>query len=378
MPTTPISPLPPIHPVLNPLLVKFQDPDALATDNEDPTELETRLEVRLDPDDEEWTLAAEYLTPYGLDDIASVQIHRALKGLLGPKPPSLTILGLQPIRGLAIEYRLLARDIVGGVPSGNFTPTDPAQAWLAGRSLADLAGSYSAGKAYRWLIADSGTNYLYPGQRLHFEFLTLQAGEDIKLRLTAHYTDETSELFETSLGNLPAFRTYYINLPAPVYSKPLDHFTLGLGGYFGAMSDAVYYRYKKAAQYSREIMFRNSLGGFQSFVLTGKAELSHSESGDILDTVEYPPLDSVAGHSLVFNQRSVDSLVLRSGWISYNERRALKDMLLHNEVYLVTANQLRKIIITNATHQERKDGEYLYAIEFQARYAYDESARTQL
>jgi hypothetical protein len=53
-------------------------------------------------------------------------------------------------------------------------------------------------------------------------------------------------------------------------------------------------------------------------------------------------------------------------------------MLLHNQAYLVVGSQLRKLIITNATHQTRKDGEYLYALEIQARFAYENTALTSL
>jgi hypothetical protein len=293
--------------------------------------------------------------------------------------------GLQPLPGLTARYRLLARDIIGGMASGGFAVTDPAWAWLAGRSYTDQDKSYSKGaeysfgqRAFKFLLTDDDPRYLQIGQRIHVEFLCFQAGTDIKLRINANYTDATTELFETSLGNLEEGKGYYINAPTPAWTKELSHFTIGLGGFFGAASEVITCRYKKPSPYKKEVFYRNSMGGFQNFIFGGKTEESHSQSGDILDQVSYPPEDGTKGQSLVFNQRSQDSMILRSGWISLAERLALKDMLLHNQAYLVIGSQLRKLIITNASHQTRKDGEYLYALEIQARFAYENTALTAL
>jgi hypothetical protein len=314
-----------------------------------------------------------------------VLLHRALHGALGTDPPSLTAVGLQPLPGLTTRYRLQARDIIGGSPTGDFAVTDPAWAWLAGRSYTDQDKSYSKGaeysfgqRAFKFLLTDDDPRFLQIGQRIHVEFLTFMAGTEIKLMINANYTDTTTELFETSLGNLEEGKGYYINVPTPAWTKELSHFTLGLGGFFGAAQEVITCRYKKASPYKKEVFYRNSMGGFQNFIFGGKTEESHSESGEILDPISYPSEDGTKGQSLVFNQRSQDSMILRSGWISLAERLALKDMLLHNQAYLVVGSQLRKLIITNATHQTRKDGEFLYAIEIQARFTYENTALTNV
>jgi hypothetical protein len=378
MATALISPLPHFHPILNPLLAKLQDPDNLATDNEEPTELEVQLEVEDEPFSGEWRRIAEFLNPYSLDDTGSVLLHRALHGILDTAPPSLTSVGLQPLPGLTARYRLQARDIIGGVATDGFTPTDPAWAWLAGRSYTDQGTSYSVGRAYKFLRTDDSPRYIQLGQRLHVEFISFIACEAAILRVRAQYTDDTEEEFDIEIGAVEEGKGYYFNLPTPVWTKELLRFYISLSGYIGASMESMLFYYKKATRYQQEIFYRNSMGGFQNFIFGGKTEENHTESGEILDQVIFPPEDATIGHSLVFNQRSQDSIVLRSGWITLPERLALKDMLLHNQAYLVVGSQLRKLIITNATHQTRKDGEYLYALEIQARFAYENTALTSL
>ncbi|MFN3802456.1 hypothetical protein, partial [Belliella pelovolcani] len=148
MPTLPIFAIPPISPVRNPLLVAFQDAAAPASANEEITLIEVLIEVEDVLNSNQWRRVGELLNPYGADDSGSVLIHRALMGTLKASPPDLTALGLQEKNGIIKRYRLLARDVVGGNPSGGFTTTSIAHAWLAGQKYINAQNDLIGNRAY--------------------------------------------------------------------------------------------------------------------------------------------------------------------------------------------------------------------------------------
>lgn len=373
MATTPISPLPAVFPVRDPFKVSFQDATALASDNDEPTELEVLVQVEDAQGSDIYRTVGEMINPYGADDTAAVLIHRALMGALKASPPSLTAVGLIPFTGICKKYRLQARDIVGGVAMGTFAISDPAHAWLAGQSYTDHGYDLSEGRAYKFLYTQDDPKYFHPNQRFHFQFLTFIAGEDISLLIQAHYTDNTTEDFSTPLGDLTAFTGYAINVPKPVWTKPLEKFIVTLTGFF-ASSEAINCYFRKASQYAQEVFYLNSHGGYENFVFTGKSEYTNTVSGEVFESQVYPGDAADPGNYQSFNQKSFDGVILRSGWLRYADLLALKDMVLRNEVYLVEGTKLRKLIIANATYPTRKDGEFLYSVEIQGRFGFDNTA----
>jgi hypothetical protein len=376
MATTPTTALPSVSPVRDPLKITFQDPDNLASDNEEPTELEVQVEVEDIQDSDQWKKVGEMLNPYGPTDTADVLIHRALMGALKPTPPNLTASGLNSYTSICKKYRLLARDVVGGIPTGNFEISGTAHAWLAGQKYTRQANELVGGRAYLFLQTQGIIRYLHPDQRIHIQFLTFMSGEDIKLSIEAQYTDSTTEEFEINLGNINSHTAYYITIPKPAFDpeKKLFRFSLRMFGFIGGSQGSMLFYYTRPTQWKQEIFYLNSLGGFENFMFTGKKEEAHTDTGEIFEGQLYPPLVAEEGNYQTFNQRSHESFTLRSGWINYAQREALKDLTLRNEAYMVVGSDLRKLIITNATYQTRKDGEFLYSLELQARFAYDQHA----
>jgi hypothetical protein len=374
MATQPITALPVISPVRDPLKITFQDPGNLASANDEPTELEVQVEVEDVPGSDEWRRVGEMLNPYGPDDTASVLIHRALMGTLKPTAPSLTAVGLQSFTSICKKYRLLARDVVGGIPSGAFEISDTSHAWLAGQAYTRQTNDLYQGRAYQFLTTAGSFQYLHPDQRIFLSFLAFLAGEDIQLIIEAQYTDATTEEFIIELGTIEAFTGYYITIPTPAWEKPLTRFSLRLFGFIGGSQGSMLYYYTRPTQWKQEIFYLNSRGGFENIMFTGKKEESHTGTGEVFEGQLFPPLDAQEGNYLTFNQRSHESFTLRSGWINAIQREALKDLTLRNEAYLVVGTALRKVIITNATYEHRKDGEFLYSLELQARFAYDHHA----
>jgi hypothetical protein len=374
MATQPTSSLPIISPVRDPLKITFQDPDNLATDNDEPTELEVQVEVEDIPGSDNWRRVGEMLNPYGADNTASALIHRALMGALKPTPPSLTAVGLQSFTSICKAYRLLARDVVGGVPAAEFAVAGTSHAWLAGQSYTNQTNDLYQSRAYRLLSTQGSPRYIHPDQRIFVGFLTFIAGTSIQMIITATYTDDTTEEFTIELGNVDSFTGYQMTVPTPIWTKPVASFNLRLFGFIGASMESMNYYYTRPTQWKQEIFYLNSRGGFDNFIFTGKKEESQTDTGEIFEGQLFPPLVAQEGNYITFNQRSYESFILRSGWINNAQREALKDLTLRNEAYLVVGTELRKLIISNATYQTRKDGEFLYSLEIQARCAYDHYA----
>lgn len=378
MPTTPISSLPSISLVRDPLQVFFQDSGNLASNNEEPTELEVQIEIEDIYGSNNWRRVGEILNPYGPDNLAGALIHRALQGALKATAPNIAASGLQFRSGICKRYRLRARDVVGGIPSGAFADTGPAHAWLAGQSYRNSSNDFVGSRAFRFLSTQGSPRYFHPSQRIYIEFITFLAATDANLIITAYYEDNTTEEFTTNLGVLAAFHAYGIRIPTPAWAKPLRYFMIALDGFIGGSMETINCFYTKPSQFAQEIFYLNSLGGYENFVFTGKTEESNTETGEVFEGQLLPPLTAQEGNFMAFNQRSTEGFTLRSGWINEKQRRALKDLTLRNEAYLVQGNQLLRLLISNASYQVRKDGEFLYSLEFQARFAYENVAYSRV
>jgi hypothetical protein len=374
MPTTPISALPSISLVRDPLQISFQDAGNLASENEDFTELEVQVEIEDTYGSNEWRRVGEMLNPYGANDISGALIHRALMGALSPLPPDLSTSTAQEINGLIKKYRLRARDVIGGEPAGTFNNSDPAHAWLAGRSYLDFDTDILIGKAYHFLSTKPLARRYHQDEKIILYLLPLVSGT-ATLRAIIHFTDGTTQSDTAkTFGSVSPYRPKYLNYTLPTVSKVIDYIEFDITGLSGTAEKLTYKLISSPGPYFRQLVYLNSLGGYDSIPLIGKTEETHTDSGEIFDGILFPPLDAQVGNLQSINQRSVEGFTLRTGWISFQERQALKDLTLRNEAYLVEGTKLNKLLITNAAYQLRKDGEFLYSLEFQARYAYENVA----
>lgn len=378
MPTSPISALPAISLVRDPLQILFQDAGNLASNNVDFTELEVQVEVEDTYASNEWRRVGEMLNPYGVNDIAGALIHRALMGALSPTPPDLSTSTVQEINGLIKKYRLRARDVVGGEPAGTFNNSDPAHAWLAGRSYLDFDTDILTGKAYYFLTSKPTTRRYHSQEKIFLYLLPLVSGT-ATLRAIITFTDGTTQSDTAkTFGSVSPYRPKYLVYTLPAVAKVIDYIEFDITGLTGTAEKLTYKLISNPGPYHQTLVYLNSLGGYDSFPLIGKTEETHTDSGEIFDGVLFPPLNAQAGNLQSINQRSVEGFTLRTGWINLQERQALKDLTLRNEAYLVEGTKLKKLLISNAAYQIRKDGEFLYSLEFQARYAYENAAYSRI
>lgn len=368
------SPLPSIHPVLDPLIVHMADPGAPASGRTGQSQAEIQIEVEDTLDSDEWSLIGELLNPYDYTtDTAAAVIHKALQGALTYFLPNLTVSGSQAMPGPVKRYRLKLRDVVDGDPEGSFVATDPGRAWLAGQSYTKHGTDLTDGKAYLFLTTRSLIRRLHPQEKIHLQVLPISAGTPT-VRIKAFFTDGTDQTDNVVLSAATALVPFAVNITLPTYAKTAQTIEIDLTGLTGTAEKLTYKLISKPSAYFRQLFFANSLGGLDHLALTGKCEEIHTSTGEIFEAQEYPAANGQQGNSRAFNQRATDSLILRSGYLTDQELASLRDLTLRNEAWLLDGTSLRKIILNNASWKVKEDDNFLHALEVTARYAWEETA----
>lgn len=383
MPTSLTSPLPSIHPVLDPLIVSLADAEAPASGRAGQSQAEVQIEIEDVLNSDSWRLIGEILTPYDYtSDTAKVIIHKALQGALNPDNPEGILSNvLTEITGILKRYRLKVRDVVDGVPVGAFATLEPAIAWQAGRSVQVGTFNPLAGRAYLLLSRRPTARRIHPDEPIIVQFLALESSADAGVLLNVVNTDGTTDSYRFAGEPIQANRVYAIALPAPKnLTKPAAKVTLSIDAseFTGTKPAQVFTTIAKPTPFRQQLYFRNSYGGWDSIACTGKNEEFSSATSETFEGQEYgyaaPSGGVVGGNVRAFNQRATDSFVFRTGYLSRAEHAALRDLLLRNEAYHLPGATLYKLIITNATFRVHADDEYLYSTEITARYAFDQVA----
>lgn len=377
MATALVNPLPTIHPVYDPLIVALADPGDPASGRTGQSLVEVQLEIEDVLNSDSWRLIGEYLNPYDYDtDEAQVTLHQALEGALGGSPENILSTMITEIPGIIKRYRLKMRDVVDGEAQGSFATSDPAYAWLAGNRYTKIGTDPINGAAYRFLTVRPYNRRIHPEETLAIQFATFVSGADVNLIVEATYDDGTSEDLTYVLGALDAFKVYAINLATPGsgFSKPVTALHCNLTGLMGGSEFRRWRTIQNPSPYFRRVFFQNSLGGYESIAMAGKIEELNQPISELFEAQEYPPAGAQVGNTRAFNQRAVDSLILRTGYMSEDELRSLRDLTLRNEAWIQEGTTLRKLILNGGQWRVKTDGDYLHALEVTARYAWEERA----
>lgn len=372
MPTQLTQPLPAVAPVRNPLRATFADPADLASGREGISEAEVRLQIEDVPGSGQYRTIGEYLNPYDYDsDVASVYLHRALLGTLKFAKPSIaTGHVLHPLPDMVKRYRVQSRDLVDGEPVGEFNTQGPYHAWMGGKSFVNNQTDLTSGKAYVWLSTKPTTRRYFPGEFLLLCFLPLESGS-VNLHIIKTPITGEPETVSEAIGNVTAFQPVQLNLT--IDTTGLRSFSVGITGLIESAS-VLLFNVAEKPEYLTHLIYGNSLGGYDVLPMTGRLSFHNEPSGEVIETPLDPDHDGSDSHYRTFNQKAVDSITLRTGYLTLNERRNLRDMALMNEVYLYRSGTLRKLILENTAQLINTEGEFLYSAEFTARYAFDNHA----
>lgn len=373
MPTSLVSPLPDIHLAYEPLSVALQDSGDLASNRTGKSAVEVQLEIEDELESDSWRLIGEFLNPYDYStDQATVTLHKALQGALGAEPALIIDGGLNPLPGLVKRYRIKVRDVIDGVPAGEFETLDPAYAWQAGRSAAFQHWTPLNGKAYFFLTRFS-TRTINPLEQITLQFLALETVSDVDLEITSTYPDGSVGVNNFSVGDITAYQCYSKAGPNPAAFPvtPVKMVVRLIGGFSASQPSITYLVKQNPSPWAQQLYLRNSLGGWDSLYCSGKNQKIMNFSSELFEAQEFPTLPGKQGNSASFNQRANEGYIFRTGFVSEVEQRMISDLLLRNEAWHYFNNQLWPMIITSKSIQEQADGEYLYSAEITARYAFD-------
>ncbi|MGB0521435.1 MAG: hypothetical protein ACPGJS_00675 [Flammeovirgaceae bacterium] len=119
----------------------------------------------------------------------------------------------------------------------------------------------------------------------------------------------------------------------------------------------------------REFHFENTLGGFDSLITYGKAQLTENFTAQTArNYTAFPAMNrEYARHNVEAKQ----TIRVNMGYRSLEEREAAK-ALLHAQLAFERVNdQSWPILITSTRIQDEKDGEYRYNLQFDYQYAFD-------
>lgn len=373
------SPLPAFHPVLNPLIVSFQDPLDLASDRLGNSLIEVQLEIEDVFGSDSWRLIGEFLNPYDYDtDVAKVVLNNALTGVFATDPSPILSATITEIPGVMKRYRVKARDVVDGIPVGEFAIVGTSFAWNAGSKYILQDTDIIGNRSYYFLSVRPAIRRIHPDEPISIQFVVFNSSPDVcTLNATLTYTDDTVENIDYPLPVLVAGKAYTILLPNPGsgFAKPVKKILYGITGIFDTSNEsAILNTIVNPSPWYKLVYFKNSLGGWESIACMGKSEEFSTASGEVFEAQEYPVTEAKTGNTRSYNQRATDSFVFRTGWMPKAEHTAMRDLLLRNEAYHYSGSKLLKLVISNSAFKVHADDEYLFATEFTARYAYEEVA----
>jgi hypothetical protein len=333
-------------------------------------EMEAVLEFEQNFQQGGWVPVGEYLNPYKYDQSrVDFQIDRAMLGKMAFHRPDITTNDPEITSGIVHRYRMRTQLMVDGLPDGSETLHTSKFAWLAGRPYLFPDENPYEGKAYLFLTTRPMQREIHSGERLMLYVLPLELGlYTLEEKIT--YRNTRVEIHTRSLGNHQRYQPFYFRYTLPSESQAIVKVELRLTGR-DAAAEVLTLIPRPTPQFPLQLLYGNSLGGFDSFFCSGKKELGVNTQGERFETSLQPGHDRQEGTVQVYNQRAWDAITLRTGYISLEERKALKDMQLRNHIYLVAENKLQKLILDNTEMQVSKDGTYIHAAEFSARFAHE-------
>lgn len=130
-------------------------------------------------------------------------------------------------------------------------------------------------------------------------------------------------------------------------------------------------------EFERTFIFRSSMGGYEvaRFTGTGETTVENERQTVILQSFEdfsfrNPP-------SRVFDSFESLKCKANTGWISREQREAMRDFLLSTECYEILDDLLFPVVVSSTRIRSfSKDGEYMYNMEVEYERAYNDSYYT--
>ena len=131
-----------------------------------------------------------------------------------------------------------------------------------------------------------------------------------------------------------------------------------------------YYLDLKEYQNTREFIFLNSLGGYDTLRTTGEGEYEAAQERTTV-TCSYPKeFDASFKQKRNVFTTGIEKLKVNSGWITQEQCEWLQDFLLSEEVYEIKNGKLFPVTITSTSGPKKADKQTpAYFVEFEYEYS---------
>ena len=367
MPTVLTQPLPALNFARNPIIASFTNNTTAPSARTESVSVEIQVWVEPIYNSGTFVLQSEFSNPYNIaSGQASFNISRAILPTFNNLVPNATNENFYTISGIVKRFKLRARDVVGGIPEGSFTETAIFHAIHAGTSKEEGEKDLSD-LAYVFLATRKTNKRIHLDEKIHIEFLPLVSGNaSINVNFT---TFNSSDTFTMGTTAVTAFVPQGINVPLPNRSA-IKTFSVEIIGLAGSRDIMEFEQVTYPVFKFRQLFYRNSMGGFETLGLIGLNEFQSTTKSDIFETEESVNPSVSFGNSIAFNQRTTETFILRSGFLSPEDIKKCIDLPLRNEAFLFEDNLMKKLFIQPGTFKTFKDRENLFSLDFQARLAY--------
>lgn len=310
----------------------------------------------------------------------------------GSDKPDLSTVTWQACSNSLLEYYVKFAQYYGDSPVvKKITKTDSAFVNLGGLSVQAALGQTMsdylrpAGSNYNVLCLRQGSKVkmVQTAQPDFLYWINLTGALiTIKLRIEVFFSDGSgSQAVTRASQDVAPWQKYYINvgfnavgvnsiLPS---GKQCSYYTASVVDSTGALLSVPYtFGIDKFKEFPRYIIYRNSLGGFQTIYTWGKAQAETDRTKeDIVKQVTYTEA-ARSGRARENNIRIQQKITVNTGYTSKRDILLLNDLMVSDEKFLAVQGQLIPIGISTDSLKFPEDGNNLNGAAIEIYPLYDE------
>lgn len=367
MPTILSTPLPALNFARNKVIAEFYNNTTAPSSRSELPSAEIQIWIENTYNSGTFSLVSELVNPYNLNtESVKFNLSKALLSCFSPSLPDMGNSGIQPFPGVVKRFLLKARDIVSGIPEGDFTETATFHALFAGTSIENGSPDLS-GKAYVFLSTRKQNRRVHNSEILNIQFLPLTNGTPT-VTITS-YTNASTSTIDVVGSPVTAYQAQSLLLEIP-NRENLKKIEVTISGLSGTTETLVFESVSHFSEDPRQLFYLNSMGGFESVSLMGKSEFSTSIQADIFEQEPSSQMTPDTGNSIAFNQSLTETMIIQAGIFKRADLKNCMDIPLRNLVWLYENSTFKKIIISPETYSTNKIGEDIHSLSMKARFAY--------
>ncbi|SHL88012.1 SprB repeat-containing protein [Hymenobacter psychrotolerans] len=314
--------------------------------------------------------------PASRDGRTVFEVQELLSPFLQPAVPNLAQTGIERRTDVFKRFFLRTAPKYGTPPTRDAVSVSAVHfVQLGGLSFHEArSGNWASYAAARrpFLTWQPSTVYAAADQPEFLSWLVLASFASLQQKVKVYFSDGSTTLLTPSGFTQPVVRGEVLNLPAGFAQLGLDDqaertvtawevFLADTNGQ--AVSPVRRYVREWPVGPRRYLLYRNSLGGVDTFVATGEAVLDVEVTGDEVERSLAWDYDPQLGDTQVQDKVLRPLLKLASGLRTQQQMLEHQELLLSRQVLLVQHGQLRPGVVKAKTVPLTEEGKYVNSLE---------------